>query len=274
MRPETRTTGSAALTVLAAISLTLLAPEPGVAAPQQEDALIRREVVVVGSKPVHRRVILDRIADRGYLGVQLLTLTPELRRHLGAPEGSGVLVSRVVEDSPAAAAGITVGDVIIAAGGEPVSSPGQLVGRVGHHREGDEIELELVRDGAPLALRATLAQSARRQVELGQFVWRTSGDEEPLVLDLGSETIERVIAVDPATINESVRGLLQRLEDQGRGPAPLELDDEQRRAELQSRIQSLQVVVSEKSRQLEEYHRHSTKSTLSRSGVSSRKRSL
>ena len=43
---------------------------------------------------------------KGYLGVQLLDLTPELRVHFGVSEDSGVMISQIVEDSPAAAAGL------------------------------------------------------------------------------------------------------------------------------------------------------------------------
>jgi hypothetical protein len=41
----------------------------------------------------------------GYLGVQLTDLTPELRRHFGVPEESGVMISGVSEEGPAATAG-------------------------------------------------------------------------------------------------------------------------------------------------------------------------
>ena len=252
MRHETRSAASAASTLLAVALLTTPAVSASAAASQPEEPRIRREIVVVGSEPIHRRIVLDRIADRGYLGVQLLNLTPELRLHLGAPEESGVLVSRVAPDSPAAAAGIAVGDVITSAGGGPVSTAGQLVGRVGHRREGEEIDLGIVRDGTPLTVRATLAQSERRQMEVGQFVWRTGG-EEPLVLDLDAEAIERVIAVDPATINESVSQLLRRLEDQGGAPGGLRLEDDQRR-QLEERIAELERRLREMERRLHRRH--------------------
>ncbi len=248
MRRRSRTTAPVVLTVLSALALPALLPAAGAAAPQGEEPRVRREIVVVGSKPAHRRVILDRLADRGYLGVHLLDLTPELRRHYGAPQESGVLVSRVVADSPATAAGIAVGDVIVSAGGEPLRTTGQLAGRVGHRREGDRIEIEIVRDGSSLTLHATLAQSERRQMEVGQFVWR-SGDEGQFVVDLPPDTFERVISVDPDTINESVSQLLKRLHDQGGGPGLLRLEDEQRE-QLERRIAELETRLREMERQL------------------------
>jgi membrane-associated protease RseP (regulator of RpoE activity) len=221
------------------------------AAPQQEERQIRREVVVIGSRPEHRHMIVDHLAHRGYLGVQLLNLTPELRQHFGASRENGVLVSRVLEEGPAAAAGVLVGDVITAVDGDPVQSTSQVVGRIGGLDEGDEVGLEIVRDRSPLALRATLAQSKRRQLEVGQFVWRGGeGAEGPFVLDLDPEqmrqlvTVEpgeadRFIAVDPEAINESVSKLLERLEAAGDTPGLMRLDDE-RRALLERRIAELE----------------------------------
>jgi membrane-associated protease RseP (regulator of RpoE activity) len=199
----------------------------------------------MGKQPAHRRLILDQLANRGYLGVQLLNLTPELRRHFGASEENGVLVSRVVADSPAAAAGVAVGDVVISLDDEPLSTTSQLVGRIGRRQDGAEVELAIVRERSPLTLRVTLTQTERRQVEVGQFVWK-SGDEGPVVFDLVPESIERVIAVDPETINESVSQLLQRLEAEGGAPRRLHIDMEQRRlleeriAELEKRLREME----------------------------------
>ena len=243
---------------LLASCLPLLLPAAAAAAPQAEKRQLHREVVVLGSQPEQRRMILENLAKRTYLGVHLIELTPELRRHFGAPEDSGVMVSRVTPVSPAAAAGVMVGDLIVSADGAPLRSTSQLVGRVGLRQAGDEIELGLVRDKDPITLRATLEKSERRQVELGQFLWRGEGDG-PVVLGLGGEGLtgltvdagafEGVIAIDPETINESVSRLLARLEARGETPGALRLDGEQRRR-LEQRIEQLEERLRELERQL------------------------
>ncbi len=243
---------AAVLPVVLALLPSALLPAEAAAAPQAEERRIRREVVVVGSQPAHRRMVLDRLANRGYLGVHLLNLTPELRVHFGASEKSGVLVSRVAPQSPAAAAGVLVGDVITSADGEPLRTMSQLVGRIGHRQEGDEVELGIVRDRSPLTLRATLTRSERRQVEVGQFVWR-GGEDGPFVVDLDPETIETYITIDPETINESVSDLLERLEAQGGVPGRLRLEGEQRE-QLEKRIAELEKRLREMERLL--HHRH------------------
>ena len=61
-----------------------------------------------------------------YLGVELVNLNEPLRAHFGVPEGSGVLVSNVVENSPAARAGLQVGDILTRFDGEDVASSRRL----------------------------------------------------------------------------------------------------------------------------------------------------
>lgn len=246
MRPQGKA-GSWALTLCLGILLPGIAATAAVA--QEPAGELRREIVIVGTEPAHSRVLLEQMASRGYLGVQLLDLTPELRRHFGAGPESGVLVSRVTPESPAEAAGVAVGDLITSVDGEPVRTTSQLVIRVGDRREGDEIELEVVRDRSPVRLRATLVQAERRQVEIGQFVWRGT-DDGPLVMELDSERVERVIQVDPETINESVRKLLARLEAEGGLPGRLHLQSEQRQ-QLEKRISELEKRLREMEQELE-----------------------
>jgi S1-C subfamily serine protease len=90
--------------------------------------------------------------ERGRIGVQVQPMTPELREHLKAPRDLGVLVVRVEDGSPAAEAGVRVGDVLTSAGGDGVDSPHDLVARVAGVPEGEKLPLELVRDGEKLAL--------------------------------------------------------------------------------------------------------------------------
>jgi membrane-associated protease RseP (regulator of RpoE activity) len=76
-----------------------------------------KTVTFSGEGNVH---FLEDLACRGYLGVQLVELTPELREHYGATAEHGVLVGKVEPGSPAEAAGLRVGDVIVALDGESI----------------------------------------------------------------------------------------------------------------------------------------------------------
>jgi predicted metalloprotease with PDZ domain len=83
----------------------------------------------------------------GRIGIQVQPMTSELREHFGAPADAGVLVVRVEEGSPAAEAGLRVGDVVTRAGGDPIDSPHGLIARVAAVPEGEKLALELVREG-------------------------------------------------------------------------------------------------------------------------------
>jgi S1-C subfamily serine protease len=84
------------------------------------------------------------------LGLQVQSMTPELRGFFQAPEEAGVLVARVEPKSPAAGAGVEVGDVILEAGGERIESPRDLVWAALRAPEGEKLPLVLLRKGERL----------------------------------------------------------------------------------------------------------------------------
>ena len=118
--------------------------------------------------PMRPRVVVGR-SGNGYLGIQLIDLTEELRQFYGAPKDAGTLVSRVAEDSPAATAGFEVGDVITRIAGDPTENSWDVVRSVTHFDPEEEVAIEVVRDGAPVTLTATLG-------ERKGGVWVSSGD--------------------------------------------------------------------------------------------------
>ena len=93
-----------------------------------------------------------------FLGIQVIDMTPELRRHFGVPENAGLLVGAIVEDSPAEAAGLLVGDIVTAIDGESVDTHGELVAKLHDHEKGDVVTVEAWRDGRRLELSAELAE--------------------------------------------------------------------------------------------------------------------
>lgn len=94
--------------------------------------------------------------DRGRLGVNVVDLNADLGGHFGTRKG--VLVTDVVEGSAAEEAGIKAGDIIIAVDGKSVESREELVRVLGNRREGDKVELALLRKGKEMKLSATLEE--------------------------------------------------------------------------------------------------------------------
>ena len=109
-----------------------------------------------------RKVMQSLIATgkvvRGWLGVSIQELTPELAKNFGVSDAGGALVGEVVKDSPAAKAGFIAGDVIVAMDGKPVDSPTTLRNRVADMKVGKEVEVRVIRDKKPTDLKVKIAE--------------------------------------------------------------------------------------------------------------------
>ena len=90
--------------------------------------------------------------QRGRIGVMIQDLTPDLAEALGLDIERGALVSRVESGSPAEAAGLQAGDVIVAVNGTMVSGSRELRNSIGLVRVGDEIEVDVQREQRRLRL--------------------------------------------------------------------------------------------------------------------------
>jgi membrane-associated protease RseP (regulator of RpoE activity) len=124
------------------------------------------DVEVHGDDPV-----VVRVGRGGFLGVRLIGITDELRGHYGAPKDAGVLVGGVEADSPAARAGIEVGDVITSVDGREVSSTGDLSRAVRRKKAGETVEIEFVRGRGTRKVTATLEERKGRErtIDLGEM---------------------------------------------------------------------------------------------------------
>lgn len=91
-----------------------------------------------------------------YLGVKLQTLNADLRETFGAPPEKGVLVSRVMDQSPAKKAGIQAGDVIVRLDRKSIQTVTDLRRAVAYFEPGDRVEIEIIRDSSPRTLNLTL----------------------------------------------------------------------------------------------------------------------
>ena len=111
-----------------------------------------------------RKVVDDLLlygtAQRGYLGVQITELTQELAEKEGLENIEGVYVAEVTDGGAAKMAGMKAGDVITAVGGRKVNSTTQLRESVGQYRPGDQVDVEVNRQGSHHQYRLTLLNEA------------------------------------------------------------------------------------------------------------------
>ena len=106
--------------------------------------------------PVVAELIDEGKVSRGWLGVTLQPLTPELAESLGLENTDGALVADVAADSPAARAGIRRADVVTAVGGRTMTDGRRLARAIGSKEPGDDVTLTVIRDGEALDLAVTL----------------------------------------------------------------------------------------------------------------------
>ncbi|MGG7568161.1 DegQ family serine endoprotease [Rhodovulum sp. DZ06] len=105
--------------------------------------------------------VVDQIQEygatrRGWLGVQIQTVTPELAEGLGLEAAAGALVTGVVDDGPAADAGIEVGDVIMRFDGNEVDAMRDLPRMVAETEVGKAVRVVVWRKGESRTLKVTL----------------------------------------------------------------------------------------------------------------------
>lgn len=107
---------------------------------------------------------------RGWLGVQIQSLTPELASTLGLQDVRGALVAAPQPGSPAANAGMKAGDVILSINGETVKDARELARQVAALAPGSEIKFGLRRDGTDLTLSVRIGEMApQREARASSF---------------------------------------------------------------------------------------------------------
>jgi serine protease Do len=148
---------------------------------------------------------------RGYLGIQLQELDPDLGRLLGLESARGAMVLDVLPGEAAEQAGLARYDVITAVSGQRVEDGDQLVRTIAARAPGSEVALEVFRNGRRLDLRARLAE---RIAEAGVPVAATrpaqegaapSGDRLGLVVAALSAEMRGELGVSEARVGVVVR---------------------------------------------------------------------
>lgn len=187
---------------------------------------------------------------RGFLGVQLLDLTPELRSHFGATPEAGVMVSKVLADSPASASGLRPGDILLALDAEPLESVIELERRVSPLEDQTDVTLEILRDGARRKIPVTIVERERPTIDLGRLALAAPGEVHGFEWRGPGEIERHVIHIDPEGLDEALRELEVRIEQPGfverfGAFGESRLDLQRRIQELERRLESLESQLEE-----------------------------
>jgi serine protease Do len=121
------------------------------------------------AKQISAQLLDTGKVTRGWLGVVLQPLTPELAASFGAEGKKGALISEVSPDSPAARAGLKAGDVVLEIDGHKVGNPGDVARAVALVAPGRKAKLTLWRDKAQPSIDIVLgaAPGERQASRLG-----------------------------------------------------------------------------------------------------------
>jgi S1-C subfamily serine protease len=113
--------------------------------------------------------LVEQVVQRGripraYLGVgtQTVELSGAVRDRLGLAQRTAAIVVNVKSDSPAAAAGLIVGDVVVAIGGHTIARPEDLLGVLRPERVGDTVVMSILRGGEPRELAVSVGERPPR----------------------------------------------------------------------------------------------------------------
>jgi serine protease Do len=116
---------------------------------------------------------------RGWIGVSIQNVTPEIAQAFGLKEATGALVGDVIAGGPADSAGIKRGDIIIAFDGETVKNMSDLPRIVAETPVGKEVDMKIIRDGKEMTIKVKIeemteeklaSQTIQREEKLGMSV--------------------------------------------------------------------------------------------------------
>lgn len=110
------------------------------------------------SKPIYESLVKTGKVVRGFLGIGIQELTPDLVKSFGLKESKGALVSDVRDESPAERAGLKQGDVIVAYEGSPVEDAVALQRFVTKTVVGTKVPVKVIRDGHEKDLTVTIGE--------------------------------------------------------------------------------------------------------------------
>jgi len=147
--------------------------------------------------------------SRGWLGVLIQDVTRELAESFGMERPHGALVARVLPDSPAAAAGIEVGDIIVRFNGKEIATSSDLPPLVGSTAVDSTVPVEVIRSGNEKTLRVEIAELPDEDQTLAGLS-RDGGSADPdnrldiRVKDLTEEQREQLDLPDSGVLVERV----------------------------------------------------------------------
>ncbi len=122
------------------------------------------------AQPHHGQGFKVTTSSGGQLGAKVTSISDDLRRYFGAPKGVGLLVDKVMPDTPAARAGLKSGDLITGLEGQPVAHRIDIFRVLARRSKGDKVKLEVLRNKKRKTLQVLLDGHSALHME-----WHSAG---------------------------------------------------------------------------------------------------
>jgi serine protease Do len=156
------------------------------------------------AKPVYESLAKTGKVVRGYMGVAIQDLTPDLANSFGLKTTDGVLISDVTADSPAEEGGIKQGDVIVEYQGERTEDPAMLQRMVTRTPVGTKATIKVLRDGREKQLTVTIGEQPDT---IKTAKAEHDEDAEHALVGIEVQTLDRKTAQELG-INEKTKGVV------------------------------------------------------------------
>ncbi|MFZ0861721.1 MAG: DegQ family serine endoprotease [Candidatus Sulfotelmatobacter sp.] len=136
---------------------------------------------------------------RGYLGVAIQEVTPDIAKAFNAPAGKGALVGDVTSDGPAAKSGLKKGDVIEELDGEPVTGPNELKLKIASLAPGTVVRLKIDRNGQQRDVSVTLGELPEKAAKSALSESGANSPMRGVEIDELTPEVARELGLRPST---------------------------------------------------------------------------
>ena len=136
------------------------------------------------AKAVVAQLEAKGLVDRGWLGLSIQPVTPDVADSLGLPEAKGALVATVTADSPAQKAGLRQGDVVLDFDGHTVTNPRDLSRVVASAEIGSHKPVDVWRDNHTVTLKVAVGEAPKQQVASAEKA--PADNEAPAAVNLAA----------------------------------------------------------------------------------------
>jgi len=152
------------------------------------------------------RQVMDQIVKNGhvtraYLGIYPQDVTPAMARAFGEKESQGVVIGDVSADSPAKAAGLKRGDIVLSVNGKPVQDSNQLRMSISMMPPGTEVNVKYLRDGSEHEASVKLAEMPAESTATNSEGDNTSSNKALQGVEVSnlSGSLARELGLSPST---------------------------------------------------------------------------